>query len=91
MTISRFYRILLALCGLVGVSIQIHDDGWGMLLYYTVLSNILVFSSLIFFIIYDFKKGDATTNTKLSSLESSIISSWHLLRNLRNSGPSVTS
>ena len=29
MTISRFYRILLALCGLVGVSIQIHDDGWG--------------------------------------------------------------
>ena len=50
MTISRFYRILLALCGLVGVSIQIHDDGWGMLLYYTVLSNILVFSSLIFFI-----------------------------------------
>ena len=65
MTISRFYRILLALCGLVGVSIQIHDDGWAMLLYYTVLSNILVFSSLIFFIIYDFKKGDATTNTKL--------------------------
>ena len=65
MTISRFYRILLALCGLVGVSIQILDDGWGMLLYYTVLSNILVFSSLIFFIIYDFKKGDATTNTKL--------------------------
>ena len=65
MTISRFYRILLALCGLVGVSIQIHDDGWGMLLYYTVLSNILVFSSLIFFIFYDFKKGDATTNTKL--------------------------
>ena len=58
MTISRFYRILLALCGLVGVSIQIHDDGWGMLLYYTVLSNILVFSSLIFFIIYDFKKGN---------------------------------
>lgn len=65
MTISRFYRILLALCGLVGVSIQIHDDGWGMLLYYTVLSNILVFSSLIFFIIYDFNKGDATTNIKL--------------------------
>ena len=65
MTISRFYRILLALCGLVGVSIQIYDDGWGMLLYYTVLSNILVFSSLIFFIIYDFKKEDATTNTKL--------------------------
>ena len=65
MTISRFYRILLALCGFVGVSIQIYDDGWGMLLYYTVLSNILVFSSLIFFFIYDFKKGDATTNTKL--------------------------
>ena len=46
MTISRFYRILLALCGLVGVSIQIHDDGWGMLLYYTVLSNILVLTHL---------------------------------------------
>ena len=43
MTISRFYRILLALCGLVGVSIQIHDDGWGMLLYYTVLSISLSF------------------------------------------------
>ena len=102
MTISRFYRILLALCGLVGVSIQIHDDGWGMLLYYTVLSNILVFSSLIFFIIYDFKKGDATTNTKLLRYkggvtmailitESSITSSWLLLQNLRNSGPSAIS
>ncbi|MFR2078789.1 MAG: Pr6Pr family membrane protein [Streptococcus sp.] len=57
MTISRFLRYFTSSCGLVGVSIQIHDDGWGMLLYYTVLSNILVFSSLIFFIIYDFKKG----------------------------------
>lgn len=73
MTISRFYRILLALCGLVGVSIQIHDDGWGMLLYYTVLSNILVFSSLIFFIIYDFKKGNATTNTKLLRYKGGVI------------------
>ena len=68
MTISRFYRILLALCGLVGISIQIHDDGWGMLLYYTVLSNILVFSSLIFFIIYDFKS--LLTPVKLSNSRS---------------------
>ena len=30
-----------------------------------MLSLIHIFSSLIFFIIYDFKKGDATTNTKL--------------------------
>lgn len=102
MTISRFYRILLALCGLVGVSIQIHDDGWGMLLYYTVLSNILVFSSLIFFIIYDFKKGDATTNTKLLRYKGGVTMAilitgviyhilWLLLQNLRNSGPSAIS
>ena len=103
MTISRFYRILLALCGLVGVSIQIHDDGWGMLLYYTVLSNILVFSSLIFFIIHDFKKGDATTNIKTLALQGwrnhghphhwSHLShpAWLLLQNLRNTGPSAIS
>ena len=102
MTISRFYRILLALCGLVGVSIQIHDDGWGMLLYYTVLSNILVFSSLIFFIIYDFKKGDATTNTKLLRYKGGVTMAilitgviYHILlapiQNLRNSGPSAIS
>ena len=45
MTISRFYRILLPFVDWVGVSIQIHDDGWGMLLHYTVLSNILVLSA----------------------------------------------
>ncbi|MGT2926172.1 Pr6Pr family membrane protein [Streptococcus cuniculipharyngis] len=42
------YWALIASLGIFGVSLQIAEDGWGMLLYYTVLSNMLVLSFLIF-------------------------------------------
>lgn len=36
------YRILLFLLAFVGVYLEISKYGWGMLMYYTVLSNLLV-------------------------------------------------
>ncbi|MDY5974129.1 Pr6Pr family membrane protein [Streptococcus hyovaginalis] len=53
----RFYRLLLALLGLLGISLQIYQDGWGMLLYYTVLSNILVISFLFYLVYKEGKSG----------------------------------
>lgn len=50
MSKTQLYRLLVAMCGLIGVGIQISQDGFGMLLYYTVLSNILVFSTLFYLI-----------------------------------------
>lgn len=44
---------------------QIYQDGWGMLLYYTVISNILVFSFLFFIIIWEAKHGPINKNTYL--------------------------
>lgn len=46
MSYQQGYRLLLALAGTLGVSLQLTEDGFGMLLYYTVLSNILVTSFL---------------------------------------------
>ena len=65
MSISRGYRILLTLAGLIGVSTQIIQDGWGMLLYYTVLSNLLVIASLLYFLVYDFRGNELSDNPRL--------------------------
>lgn len=51
MSKTLIFRILISLSGIIGVSIQIMQSGWGMLLYYTTLSNVLVFSFLIYLII----------------------------------------
>lgn len=48
MSKKYYFRLLLALIGSLGVILQIAKDGFGMLLYYTVLSNLLV----IFFLCY---------------------------------------
>ena len=53
MSKTLIFRILIALAGIIGVSIQITQSGWGMLLYYTTLSNALVFSCLIYLIIQE--------------------------------------
>ncbi len=45
MSLTQIYRLFFGLCGLIGVGMQISQNGFGMLLYYTVLSNIVVFSS----------------------------------------------
>ncbi|MGT2681720.1 Pr6Pr family membrane protein [Streptococcus porci] len=60
MSKTQLYRLIIALCGLTGVTMQISQDGWNMLLYYTVLSNILVFVTLFFLIFWEQKVG--TTN-----------------------------
>lgn len=60
MSHRQVYRSLLAALGILGVSLQIAQDGWSMLLYYTVLSNILVFSFLIYLVKAEQDKADLT-------------------------------
>lgn len=57
MSKTLIYRLCLGILGLIGVSMQIYQDGWGMLLYYTVLSNILVFSFLFYLAVREAKSG----------------------------------
>lgn len=45
------YRALLLLLSLLGVAMQIREDGIGMLMYYTILSNLLVSAWLIYLLI----------------------------------------
>lgn len=59
------YRLLIAICGIIGVSMQIAQDGWGMLLYYTVISNILVFSFLLFLIQQEHQASRISSDSKL--------------------------
>ena len=42
MTVKIIYRTLIAITGSIGLYLQLSQDGPGMLLYYTVLSNLLV-------------------------------------------------
>lgn len=44
--IILFYRLLLLILSTIGISLELLEDGWGMLLYYTVQSNILVWGFL---------------------------------------------
>ncbi len=61
----QFYRFIVALCGVIGVGMQIYQDGFGMLLYYTVISNILVFSFLFYLIGWEGKNGSINHSSKL--------------------------
>lgn len=65
MTKTQAYRTLMALLGILGVSIQFYQSGPGMLLYYTVLSNILVFSSFLYFVYYETKHGSINQSKSL--------------------------
>lgn len=40
--LSLCYRVILGVCAIAGVALQIATDGLGMLMYYTVLSNLMV-------------------------------------------------
>lgn len=42
------YRLLLLILSTIGISLELLEDGWGMLLYYTVQSNILVWVFLYY-------------------------------------------
>lgn len=72
MSKTQLYRLMIAICGLIGVSMQIYQDGWGMLLYYTVISNILVFSFLFFIIGWEAKCGPISHNSTLLRLKGAV-------------------
>lgn len=61
MTIKQIYRIILAFIGLLGITLQILKDGFGMLLYYTVLSNLLVLIFLLYLIYREYYSIKTTT------------------------------
>lgn len=50
---TKVYRIILFLLGVLGIFLQIRADGIGMLMYYTILSNILVTGFLGYLLIAD--------------------------------------
>lgn len=68
----QLYRLLIALCGLTGVSMQIYQDGFGMLLYYTVISNSLVFSFLFFLISWEAKHGSTNQSRRLLRVKGAV-------------------
>ncbi|MGT2836278.1 Pr6Pr family membrane protein [Streptococcus macacae] len=72
MTKTQIFRSFIALLGIIGVSIQIKQSGFGMLLYYTTLSNVLVFSFLIYLIYKEAKSGAIKTDPKLLRLKGGI-------------------
>lgn len=61
MTIKQIYRIILASIGLLGITLQILKDGFGMLLYYTVLSNLFVLICLLYLIYSEYYSIKTTT------------------------------
>lgn len=61
MSKKQLFRLILAIIGSIGVFLQLKKDGFGMLLYYTVLSNLLV----ILFLFYLVYKESKTPNLSL--------------------------
>ncbi|MFW0181511.1 Pr6Pr family membrane protein [Rothia sp. P5766] len=51
MSTTLIYRLALGFLGLLGLALQILRDGPGMLLYYTILSNLLV-TVFVFYLVY---------------------------------------
>ena len=72
MSKTQAFRSLIALLGLIGVSIQIKQSGWGMLLYYTTLSNVIVFSFLTYLVIKEKRNGSINSNPKLLRLKGGV-------------------
>ncbi|WP_165210743.1 Pr6Pr family membrane protein [Streptococcus tangpeifui] len=71
MSLTQIYRLIFGFCGLIGVSMQIAKDGPGMILYYTVLSNILVFSSHFYHIYLEAKGGSINQHPTLLRIKGS--------------------
>lgn len=52
------YRVLLLALGILGVTLQVLDDGPGMFMYYTILSNVVVCLALFYMIAKHGRLGD---------------------------------
>lgn len=57
MSTPLIYRLVLVFLGLLGVSLQVLKDGPGMLLYYTILSNLLVTIFTFYLVVREARKG----------------------------------
>lgn len=65
MPTTLIYRIVLGLLGLLGVLLQVSKDGLGMLLYYTVLSNLLVTVFVVYLVLKEVREGNLVGRRKL--------------------------
>lgn len=72
MSKTQFFRLLAALAGILGVVFQVKLFGINMLLYYTEMSNILVFSFMIFLVIYEWIYGKTSNNPRLTRVKGGI-------------------
>lgn len=73
MSKTQWYRLVAGLAGVIGVSMQIAKDGWGMLLYYTVLSNILVFGFMFYLVYAEFKAGSVNNHRTLLRIKGGVM------------------
>lgn len=73
MSKTQWYRLAAGLAGLIGVSMQIAKDGWGMLLYYTVLSNIMVFGFMFYLVYAEFKHGNLNQHQTLLRVKGGVM------------------
>lgn len=72
MSKTQLYRLCLAGLGMLGVGMQIAQDGLGMLLYYTVLSNILVFSFLLYLVKWEQEHGNINQDHQLLRIKGGV-------------------
>ena len=69
MTKLTSYRLFLAFLGAMGITMQLMKSGFGMLLYYTVLSNLLVLLFLLYLVYLGLKKPEKLQKTTLLRLK----------------------
>ncbi|MFC3931288.1 Pr6Pr family membrane protein [Streptococcus dentapri] len=72
MSLTQIYRLILGICGLTGISLQLAKDGPGMLLYYTVISNIIVFASFFYYVYAEKQLGNINHNQRLLRLKGAV-------------------
>lgn len=65
MTKTQLYRSLLAILGSIGIGLSLYDNGFGMLLYYTTLSNVLIIAFLIYLVLWEKRYGDSNQSEQL--------------------------
>ena len=75
MSKTQIFQLFAGLAGLLGVSLQIIQDGWGMLLYYTVLSNIIVFIFQFYLVAFEARKGTINYDGRLIRLKGGVMMS----------------
>lgn len=69
MSTTIFIRSLVAIIGAIGITLQIAKDGAGMLLYYTIISNIVITLFSAFLVFFEVKKSSTNSSKTILRLK----------------------